>query len=105
VGQAPVDAVIERRGRSIKISPDQGAPYAAIADVLSGDYAAYLSTRVAICALRRASAICYAEFCSNEGCGIRPRGSRCAARRRPALCCDVPRVLQHFRLACDIPAG
>jgi hypothetical protein len=29
VGQAPVDAVIERRGRSIKISPDQGAPYAA----------------------------------------------------------------------------
>jgi len=32
VGQAPVDAVIERRGRSIKISPDQGAPYAARAD-------------------------------------------------------------------------
>jgi hypothetical protein len=31
-GQAPVDAVIERRGRSIKISPDQGAPYAARAD-------------------------------------------------------------------------
>jgi hypothetical protein len=29
VGQAPVDAVIERRGRGIKISPDQGAPYAA----------------------------------------------------------------------------
>ena len=27
--QAPVDAVIERHGRSIKISPDQGAPYAA----------------------------------------------------------------------------
>jgi hypothetical protein len=33
VGQAPVDAVIERRGRSIKISPDQGAPYAADAGV------------------------------------------------------------------------
>jgi hypothetical protein len=32
VGQAPVDAVIERRGRGIKISPDQGAPYAARAD-------------------------------------------------------------------------
>jgi hypothetical protein len=32
VGQAPVDAVIERRGRSIKISPDQGAPYTARAD-------------------------------------------------------------------------
>jgi hypothetical protein len=29
VGQAPVDAVIERCGRGIKISPDQGAPYAA----------------------------------------------------------------------------
>jgi hypothetical protein len=29
VGQAPVDAVIERRGRNIKISPDHGAPYAA----------------------------------------------------------------------------
>ena len=28
VGQAPVDAVIERCGRGIKISPDQGAPYA-----------------------------------------------------------------------------
>ena len=32
-GQAPVDAVTERRGRSIKISPDQGAPYAALAVV------------------------------------------------------------------------
>jgi hypothetical protein len=32
VGQAPVDAVIERRGRGIKISPDQGAPNAARAD-------------------------------------------------------------------------
>jgi len=32
-GQAPVDAVTERRGRSIKISPDQGAPYAAEPDV------------------------------------------------------------------------
>ena len=32
VGDAPVDAVIERRGRSIKISPNQGAPYAARAD-------------------------------------------------------------------------
>jgi hypothetical protein len=32
VGQAPVDAVIERCGRGIKISPDQGAPYAARAD-------------------------------------------------------------------------
>ena len=29
VGEAPVDAVIERCGRGIKISPDQGAPYAA----------------------------------------------------------------------------
>jgi hypothetical protein len=29
VGQAPVDAVTERCGRGIKISPDQGAPYAA----------------------------------------------------------------------------
>jgi len=37
VGQAPVDAVIERCGRGIKISPDQGAPYAAIADVRRGD--------------------------------------------------------------------
>jgi hypothetical protein len=33
MGQASVDAVIERRGRSIKISPDQGAPYAADADI------------------------------------------------------------------------
>jgi len=33
VGQAPVDAVTERRGGSIKISPDQGAPYAAEPDV------------------------------------------------------------------------
>jgi hypothetical protein len=33
VGQAPVDAVIERCGGGIKISPDQGAPYAAIEDV------------------------------------------------------------------------
>jgi hypothetical protein len=29
VGQAPVDAVIERCSRGIKISPDLGAPYAA----------------------------------------------------------------------------
>jgi hypothetical protein len=28
-GQAPVDAVTERCGRGIKISPDQGAPHAA----------------------------------------------------------------------------
>jgi hypothetical protein len=35
-GQAPADTVIERRGRSIKISPDQGAPYAAIEDVHPG---------------------------------------------------------------------
>jgi hypothetical protein len=32
VGQAPADAVIERRGRGIKISPDQGTPYAARAN-------------------------------------------------------------------------
>jgi hypothetical protein len=40
VGQAPVDAVIERRGRGIKISPDQGAPYAADPDVsMPGEHA------------------------------------------------------------------
>jgi hypothetical protein len=32
VGHAPVDAVIERCGHGIKISPDQGAPYAAQTD-------------------------------------------------------------------------
>jgi hypothetical protein len=36
VRQAPVDAASERCGRGIKISPDQGAPYAAEASIRGG---------------------------------------------------------------------